>query len=211
MKKFTYTAAILFFSSVLFTSCIIREEHYNTNPQPQPTGYQYIFNEDFNNDTRGWAFDDQRDSAYALVTNGLYKFVDYSFNGGYHIAAVKTNANVYRDFKVQTRMKSNYAMALIFGASGSDYGYSFFIDEAGYFAIYKEGLTPQSIISWQYNSAIRPDWNDVELEQVGDYWYGYINGKKVFQTPARNLNGSQFGFMVLANTTGYADYLTIKW
>ena len=131
--------------------------------------------------------------------------------GGTHEAVVTTSANFNRDFLIQTRIKSNYAMALIFGASGSSYGYSFFIDEAGYFAVYKEGYHPEVILDWQRSSAINSGFNDVEIEQINDYWYGYINGVKVFQTPARVLSGSKTGFMVLANTTGYADYLTVKW
>jgi hypothetical protein len=215
MKRTSYTSLLLFVAliSLGFTGCIINDNDYY-EPQPQPAGYQYVFNEDFTADTRGWAFDDQADSAYALVTNGSYKFVDYSYTGGYHTAVVSTGADVSRDFLVQTRLKSNYAMALIFGASNSDYGYSFFIDEQGYFAVYKEGNPTQTIIDWQQSSAITTgsqSWNDVEIEQVGSTWYGYINGVKVFQTQARYLSGSHFGFMVLANTTGHADYLTVKW
>jgi hypothetical protein len=214
MKAINYTKGLLAVAlfSLVFTGCVIRDDgYYDPNPNPTPTGYQYVFNEEFNNDTRGWAFDDPIDSAYALVTGGMYKFIDYSYTGGTHIAAVQTSANVNRNFLVQTRMRSNYAMGLIFGASNNSYGYSFFIDEAGYFAVYKEGNPAQTIIDWQHSPNINHDWNDVEIEQVNDYWYGYINGVKVFQTPARYLSGSQFGYMVLANTTGYVDYLTVKW
>lgn len=210
MRRVPY-AILLFslaFAALGFSGCVIHDRDYYN---PQPSGYRYVFNEDFLNDTRGWAFDDPVDSAYALVTNGWYKFVDYSYGGGTHIPAVPTGANVNRDFLVQTRLRSNFAMALIFGASNSSYGYSFFIDESGYFAVYKEGNYPQSLIDWQYSSSIKPGWNDVELEQAGDYWYGYINGVNVFKIRARVLSGAQFGFMVLANTTGYADYLTVKW
>jgi hypothetical protein len=215
MKRISYTSLLLLvvLFSLAFTGCVIKDDGYY-DPPPQQTGYQYIFNEDFTNDTRGWAFDDQPDSAYALVSNGYYKFVDYSYTGGYHMAVIPTGANTARDFLVQTRLRSNYAMALIFGASNSDKGYSFFIDEQGYFAVFKEGTTVQTIVDWQQSSAIHTgtsSWNDVELEQVGNYWYGYINGVKVFQIQAGYLSGAQFGFMVLANTTGYADYLTVKW
>jgi hypothetical protein len=212
MKTRTYLKPLLFILVAAFslTGCIIHDDDYY-NTQPDPVGYYNQFNEDFNNDVRGWSFDDPLDSAYALVTNGTYKFVDYSYTGGYNIAAVTTGARTDRNFLVQTRMSSNYAMALIFGASNNDYGYSFFIDEQGYFAVYKEGFPAQTVIDWTFNSAIRADWNDVELEQVGNYWYGYVNGVKVFQTQAQNIYGSQFGFMVYPGTTGYADYLTVKW
>ncbi len=209
-KNVTLTIALVVFSALGFTGCIIREDNYVPPPQ-QPVGYQNVFNEDFNNDRRGWTFDDPRDSVHAFVTDGLYKFVDYSYAGGYHITAVPTGAQVNRDFLVQTRIKSNNAMALIFGASNNSYGYSFFVDDQGYFAVYKEGSPTETILNWQSSTAIRTGYNDVELEQVNDYWYGYINGVKVFQLPARYLSGSQCGFMVLPNTTGYADYLTVKW
>jgi len=213
MKRMSYTAALILTTvfSLGFTGCIIYDDdHYNPQPQ-QPTGYQYIFDEDFVNDNRGWTFDDPADSAYAFVTGGLYKFVDYSRKGGTHVAVVSTGVNTNHNFLIKTKMKSNYAMALIFGAGSNSYGYSLFIDEAGYFAVYKEGASPQTILDWQYSGAINPDWNDVEIEQVGDTWYGYINNVKVFDMPARVLSGSRVGYMVLANTTGYADYLTVKW
>lgn len=201
---------LLLIAAISFTGCIIERDRYDVTPQP-PRGYQSIFHEDFTNDTRGWAFDDPIDSAYAFVRDGAYKFVDYSYTGGYHTAVVPTGAHPNRDFLVQARITSNYAMALIFGASNRDYGYSFFIDEEGYFAVYREGYPAETIIDWQYSPNIRAGWNDVEVEQIGSYWYGYINGVKVFQTPARALSGVQCGFMVLANTTGLADYLTVKW
>jgi len=212
MKRIKYTSTLLLVAlfSVVFTGCIYNDNDYY-EPDPQPVGYQYSFNEEFTVDKRGWAFDDQADSAYALVTGGVYRFVDYSRTGGTHIAAVPTGANVDRNFLVQTRMKSDYAMALIFGASNNSFGYSFFIDEAGYFAVFKEGASPQKIVDWTHSSVINRNWNDVELEQVGDYWYGYINNTQVFKIPARILSGTQFGFMVLAGTTGEADYLTVKW
>jgi hypothetical protein len=119
-----------------------------------------------------------------------------------------------RDFDIQTRFRSNNAMAMVFGVSPSDYGYSFFIDDRGYFALYDEGtssIKPQAILDWSQSSAVRSGWNDVELEQVGNAWVGYINGAQVFQLPARTLYGTQVGFMTLANTSGDADYLDIKW
>ncbi|MBS1776441.1 MAG: hypothetical protein JSS64_09205 [Bacteroidetes bacterium] len=208
-RNFLIILTIILVSGI--SSCTVNNDYYNTNPNNTGTGYQYLFNEDFNSDTRGWAFDDPIDSAYALVSNGMYKMVDYSFTGGYHIAAVSTGANVNRNFLVQSRIKSNNAMALIFGASPNSYGYSFFIDDTGYFAVYKEGTSPQTLITWTKANAIKVGWNDVEVEQIADYWNFYINGTKVWQTPARTLGGSQMGFMVLPNTIGFADYLTLKW
>jgi hypothetical protein len=212
MRRIKYTSAFLLIAlfSLAFTGCIYNDNDYY-EPDPQPVGYQHTFNEEFNNDNKGWAFDDQTDSAYALVTNGVYKFVDYSKTGGTHIAAVPTGANINKNWIAQTRLKSDYAMALIFGASNNSFGYSFFIDESGYFAVYKEGSPAEAIINWQHSSVINNTWNDIEVEQVGDYWYFYINDTKVAQTPARVLSGSQFGFMVLPGTTGSAEYLTVKW
>lgn len=212
MKNIRITLAFLalFFLAFQWTGCIVQGDYYNT--QPQPTNYYtHLFQEDFFDDSRSWSFDSPSDSVYAFVKEGYYKFVDYSKTGGYNIAAVGTGANVNQDFLVETRMKSNNPMALIFGASPSSFGYSFYIDPAGYVAVYKEGLQAQIIVNWVYSEAIKTGWNDVALEQVGDYWYGYVNGKKVFQTPARGLAGNQMGYMVFPNTIGYADFLSIKW
>ena len=213
MKSMKYVAGLVLaaFFSLSFTGCIIEDDDYYDPHPNQPNGYQQSFTEDFNKDTRGWTFDDEVDSAYGLVANGWYKMVDYSTFGSNHVAVVTTGANTDRNFLIKTSMKTNGAMGLIFGASNSSYGYSFFIDETGYFAVYKEGAVPDPVISWTKSSNISSEWNDIEIEQVADYWYFYINGVKVYQTPARVLAGSQMGFMVLANTSGFADYLTVKW
>lgn len=116
MKTIKFTLGLIAFLAVItgFTGCIIHEDDYN--PPAQHNGYRYVFNEDFNNDRFGWTFDDPYDSAYAFVTqDGLYKFVDYSYNGGYHSAVVPTGANMNNNFLVQARIKSDYAMAVIFG------------------------------------------------------------------------------------------------
>ena len=211
MKKMKYLSVVLFVAlfSFAFTSCVIHEndDYYN----PQPVGYTNVFNEEFNNDNRGWTFDDPADSAYGFVTTGMYKFVDESKTGGGHQAVVSTGVNTSRNFLIKTSMKSDYAMAVVFGVSNTSAGYSFFVDNAGYFAVYKEGTSPQTIVDWTQSNEITSSWNDVEVEQVGEDWVGYINNKKVFTIPARVLVGSKIGYMVLANTVGYADYLTVKW
>lgn len=211
MKRNGYLPLLAFMLllSLGLGSCVIKDNDYYD--PPPPSGYQYVFNEEFSNDTRGWTFDDRKDSAYALVANGYYKMVDYSWLGSNHVAVVRTGVNTNRDFLIQTRMETDYAIGLIFGASPNSYGYSFFIDDAGYFAVYKEGVRPEALVNWQYSSNILQGWNDVEVEQTGGYWYFYVNGVKVYQTPARVLSGSETGFMVLSNTTGYVDYLTLKW
>ncbi len=67
-------------------------------------------------------------------------------------------------------------------------------------------------MDWQASEAIyRDGWNEVEFEQTGNYWMGYINGVKVFEIPAKSINGNKIGYIVLAGTTGYADYLTVQW
>ncbi len=211
MRNLTPALILLLAISFLFTGCI-QTDRYVVEPQPpHPPAFQYGFEEEFTHDVRGWAFDDQFDSAYALVQNGLYKFVDYSWTGGYHIASVPTGIPVHRDFLIETRFRSDNAMALVFGASVSDYGYSIFIDDQGYYALYKEGLYPEALIDWEFTEAIRVGNNDLELEQSGSHWYGYINGIQVFRLPARQLSGNETGFMVLAGTTGYADFLRAKW
>lgn len=216
MKRFSSPFIILLVlaAAIGFTGCVRHDDYYDPVPQ-NPTGYQYAFSESFSNDTRGWAFDDPVDSAYALVTGGEYKFVDYSVNGGLHTAVVPTSADIDHDFLVQTSLESSYAMALIFGASASHFGFSFFIDNAGYFAIYNEGgqnESFQTLQNWTYNAAIRETgYNDVELEQKNGRWYFYINGTQVASMAAQYMPGDQFGFMVMASTTGYANYLNVKW
>ncbi|HRO43541.1 MAG TPA: hypothetical protein PL009_11955 [Flavipsychrobacter sp.] len=214
MKSIKYAPALALAAllSLGFTGCIIDndDDYYNPNPHP-PATYQQSFDEDFDKDTRGWTFDDRADSSYAFVANGYYKMVDFSRLGSNHVAVVSTGANTAKNFSIKTRMSTDNAMGLIFGASSNTYGYSLFIDAAGYYAVYKEGANPDAVISWTQSANIKNGWNDVEVEQVADYWYFYINGVKVNQTPARVLGGSEMGFMVLSNTTGQADYLTVRW
>lgn len=199
--------------ATIFTSCV-KNEYYDTEPNQTPSGYQYQFDDNFDYDTHNWSFSDPAHSAYASVSNGMLKYSYLPTDNGTNTVAVATGADVRRDFLVQTRIKSDYEMGLAFGVSNSDYGYSFFIDDQGYFAVYKEGsanTAVKTIIDWQQTSAIQQGWNDVELEQVGNYWRGYINGTKVFEIEAQYLGGSKFGFIEMAGTTGYADYLTVQW
>jgi len=215
MKKIRLipTAFALLISAFVFTGCV-RNNYYDTNPQPQ--GYQYEFSEEFNNDTRGWAFDNPADSSYGLVENGEYKLIDYSLAHGYQTAVVPTGCNVDGNFLVQTSIKSNYQFALIMGTSNTHYGYSFFIDnDFQQFAIYDEGSASQNyqtLQDWTTSSAInKTGFNEVEVEQKGGTWYFYINNTQVATMPAKYLSSDQFGFLALENMTGEADYLRVKW
>ncbi len=198
---------------VFFSSCV-KNEYYDTDPNQGNTGYSYSFDDNFDYDDHNWSFSDPANSAYVSVGSGLLKYSYLPADKGTNTVAINTGANLKRDFLVQTRMKSDYEMGIVFGVSNSNYGYSFFIDNEGYFALYEEGnanTSPKTIIDWKQSSAISTGWNDVEFEQVGDYWRGYINGTKVFEIQSQYINGSKIGYITMAGTTGYADYLTVQW
>ena len=192
------------------SSCVIRDDNYDV----QPVGYQFSFVDDFNNDYNQWSFQDNANNASVYLSGGMLHYDYHPRNSGTNTVAVSTGLRTTRDFDIQTRLRSNNAMALVFGVSPSDYGYSFFIDDRGYFALYDEGtsgIQPKAILDWSASGTIRSGWNDIEIEQVGNSWVGYINNVQVFNIPARHLYGSQVGFMTVANTSGDADYLDIKW
>jgi len=216
MKIYTKIIKPLIFGSVLslsLSSCFT-SDYYEPTPDPTPIGYQKIFNDEFNRDNYGWGFNDYYSDAYGEVYNGMYSLSYYGPSGNSYSSTIPVNFNSNRDFLIQTGISSNYAMALNFGASSKDYGYSFFIDADGYFAVYDEGtanIAPRTLIDWKASNAIDYDWNDIEIEQIGNRWYGYINGMQVFELPAYQLYGSDVGFLILGGTEGYADYLTVKW
>lgn len=202
-------------STIALSSCV-KNDYYTTEPTPPPApvGYQMTFNDDFNFDAHNWSFSDPSNSAFVNINGGTLNYEYTPVEDGTNTVAIITGANVRKDFLVQTRITSDNAMGLAFGVSNEDYGYSFFIDDQGYFALYKEGNTNtpvKTILDWQYSSAIQAGWNDIELEQVGNYWQGYANGTKLFEVPAQYLAGSKVGYIVLANTVGKADYLTVQW
>jgi hypothetical protein len=204
--------------STLFISSCVQKDYYTVEPPPaEPPGpqYNYIFDDDFNNNINNWTFSDPDNAAYVTLVNSWLKYTYMPPNDGTNTVAISTGAKLHRNFLVQTRIRSDYAMGLCFGVSDNDYGYSFFIDNDGYFALYREGTANegvQTIMDWQASEAIyRDGWNEVEFEQTGNYWMGYINGVKVFEIPAKSINGNQIGYIVLAGTTGYADYLTVQW
>ena len=208
---------LLFAASTLLVSCV-KNEYYTPEPNPPapppPVGYQYSFNDDFDRDIHNWSFSDPENSAFVNISGGPLNYTYDPVNDGTNTVAILTGANLRRDFLIQTRITSDNAMGLAFGVSNSDYGYSLFIDDQGYFALYKEGdanTQVSTILDWQFSDAIQPGWNDIELEQVGNYWMGYANGIKLFEVPAKYIAGSKIGYIVLAATNGRADYLTVQW
>ncbi|MBN8671538.1 MAG: hypothetical protein J0L80_12680 [Chitinophagales bacterium] len=212
MKRLLLIGLILAGVTTL-TSCV-KNEYYNTTPNTTPVGYQNIFDDNFDYDSHNWSFTDAYNNASVRITGGQLKYVYNPSNDGTNTVAVNTGLNTNYNFLIQTRMQSNNAMGLVWGVSNNDYGYSLFIDDQGYFAVYKEGnanTAVKTLIDWQYNSAIVAGWNNIEVEQQGDYWIGYANGKKLFEIGAQNLYGSKVGYIVMAGTTGYADYLTVQW
>ncbi len=205
---------LIFAVATTLTSCV-KNEYYNANPNTNtPVGYQNIFDDNFDYDSHNWSFTDAYNNASVRITGGQLKYVYNPANDGTNTVAVNTGLNTNYNFLIQTRMQSNNAMGLVWGVSNNDYGFSLFIDDQGYFAVYKEGnanTAVKTLIDWQYNSAIVAGWNNIEVEQQGDYWIGYANGKKLFEIAAQNLYGSKVGYIVMAGTTGYADYLTVQW
>ncbi len=206
--------ALLLFTllSASLTSCVVRDDSYY-NPEPA-SPYQYSFTDEFNGDYNGWSFKDGTNHAQVYVSGGQLHYDYHPYDNGTNTVAVSTGMSTgSRAFDIRTRFQSNNAMALVWGVSPADYGYSFFIDDRGYFALYDEGtssIKPSAIIDWSQSNAIRSGWNDVEVEATrSGSWIGYINGVQVFQIPARTLYGSQAGYMVLANTSGDADYLDV--
>ena len=200
----------------LFTTSCVKNEYYTVDPdEPQAVQYNYAFDDNFNNNTNNWAFSDPNNAAFVNITNGSLKYTYLPVNEGTNTVAINTGAELHRNFLIQTRIRSDYAMGIVFGVSPNDYGYSLFIDNDGYFALYKEGSADvgvTTILDWQASDAInRNTWNDVEFEQVGNYWLGFVNGQKIFEVPAQYLGGEEIGYMVLSGTTGYADYLTVQW
>lgn len=206
------TILFILAGAALMSSCI-KNEYYNTTPA-QPVGYQNIFDDNFDYDSHNWSFSDPDNDAYVKIANGNLKYTYIPSGDGTNTVAVNTGLNTYGNFLIQTKIQSNYAMGLVFGVSNTDYGFSFMIDDNGYFAVYKEGnaTTPaKTILDWQYNSAIVSGWNNVEFEQHNGYWTGYVNGTKLFEIASQSMYGSKVGYIVMSGTTGYADYLTVQW
>jgi hypothetical protein len=190
-----------------------RYDDYNVQPA---NTYQYAFTDDFNNDMNRWSFQDNTNGAQVYLSNGMLHYDYQPAASGTNTVAVSTGmpASVAA-FSAQARFRSDNAMAMVIGVSPNEYGYSFFIDDKGYFALYDEGnssVQAQPIIDWTSSSAIRQGWNDVELQQTfNGAWIGYVNGTQVFSVPARTLYGSQAGFVVLANTKGDAEFIDLAW
>jgi hypothetical protein len=207
-------AALLIAGSLLLTSCI-KNEYYTPEPSTvTPTGYQYIFDDNFNYDANNWSFSDPGNDAFVNISGGMLNYYYNPPTDGTNTVAVNTGASLRRDFLIQTRIRSDYAMGIAFGVSNNNYGYSLFIDEAGYIALYKEGDAyngVQTIIDWKQSPAIGAGWNDVEFEQIGNVWVAYVNDTKIFEVPAEYISGNKIGFIVLAGTKGAADYLTVQW
>ena len=216
--KHIYAAVALIALTMFFTSCV-RHDHYTVDPVDPPppvdnTDY-YSFNEEFSNDQRGWAFGSTWDSSYAFVSGGLMEFINYSVLAS-NTQVVNTNGNFNGNFIIESRIRSDNDMGIIFGNSGNDYeyGYSFILNNGGYYVVYKEGNANTNVTTlkkWTANSAIKSGWNDVTIEQTNGYWTFLVNGYEVYQMESRPINGQYCGFIVLPQTQGAADYLTVSW
>ena len=208
------TRLILFAATTtLFLSSCVKSGYYTPEPLP-PVGYSYIFDDNFDYDAHNWSFRDDGNKAYVNVSGGTLNYNYNPANDGSNTVAISTGVNMRYDFLIQTSIRSDYSMGLVFGVSDMDYGYSLFIDNEGYFAVYKEGsagVAPTTILDWQYSTALSSGWNDIELEQVGNSWIGYANGAKLFEMAAQPIYGTKIGYIVLAGTNGQADYLTVQW
>ena len=216
------TIGCVLLSGILFTACIQRD---NYEPAPSNnnnnyhnnnnSGYSYVFDEEFNgSDNYNWTFTSPTDSSYAGISNGNYQFVDYSISN-YPNVVVGTNANLQGNFVVQTSIKSNNRMGLIFGASTTDNGYAFYVDSNGYYSLYKEGygsVASSPIIPSTQDTlyATKKGWNTLEIDQISGNWTGFINGTQIFRMAARTISGSGFGFKIVPGTVGYADYIKVK-
>lgn len=220
MKRTIYLLAALCIA-MTFTSCV-KNEYYTTDPNNNGGGggnnnNYYVFNEEFSNDNRGWAFSSSMDSAYASVSQGMLEFINYSVVGT-NTQVVQTNMRTDGNFTIESRIKSDNEMGLIFGNSGDqyEYGYSFVVNHTGFFIVYKEGNynTNIQILKNATNSNainINNAWNTLRIEQANGYWTFFINDYEVHQMAARPLNGTYCGYILLPQTQGYADYLTVEW
>src|SRR5690606_23417171 len=106
--------------SLFFTSCI-KNEYHTVTPAPEPVGYQYIFDDNFNYDANNWSFSDAYNDAYVSVSGGNLNYSYLPMNDGTNTVAVSTGLNTRYDFLIQTRMRSDYAMGIVFGVSNNSY------------------------------------------------------------------------------------------
>ena len=209
-----FTLATLF----IFTLASCRRDRYDPYP---PYQQKYTYADEFDNNSNGWAFADQANLAYGIVSEGTFKF-DYNDDGSEaYYASKNIGFNYNNDFTLYTRIGSNNNMGLLFGYrdNSQTYGYSFTINAFGEYALYDEGGNGygpdvQTIIAANNNTgAGRPngDWNDLRLEQRGNRWLGYVNDILVFNIEAQTIRGSNVGFVNVAFTQGEADYLQVDW
>ena len=212
MKLFSISTIAAALALTSLSSCYKRDNYY---VDPNTPVYQYSFSDDFNYDNHNWSFIDPAHNSQVYVSNGQ---LSYEYHPAANlIGTVAINTGWYSTLNrwdIQSRISSDNAMGLVWGVSNSDNGYSFFIDNRGYFAVYDEGTAggpSTTLIDWTQNTAIRNGWNNIEVEQVNNTWVGYINNTQVFSIAAHSLYGDQIGFEVLSNTNGSADYLDVKW
>jgi len=226
VTHFIAVAGLVIASSAVFTSCIRRDDDYNnTNPNNNNNNYNHgnhttnttdtVYDEQFNGvDNSLWTFTNATDSAYSSITNDTFQYVDYSVILS-NMTVVNTGINTQNNFTVSARIKSNNIMGLVFGASSSSNGYAFYIDTVGNYSLYAEGSgsTASTVIIPSTQDSlysVKHNWNVLELDQTNGTWTGYINGTQVFSMAARSMGGNSFGFKVLPQTIGYANYLIVK-
>ena len=212
MSKIHKTAIILLSFAALLSASCRKSSNNNTTPVQQ---YQQSFDDEFNTDTHNWSFTDNVNNAGVYISGGLLNYYYHPAASGNNIVAIDFGLNVANNFALQSSISSDNIIGLAFGVSSTSNGYAFEIDQNGRYALYNEGdaTNPRSVIlNWAGNGAVKTNtFNTLEIDQTNGTWYGYINSIQVFAITARPIYGYRVGYIVEANTNGYADFLSARW
>jgi hypothetical protein len=217
MFKMNKTAIFFIFAAVVAIASCKKSDNNNSVTKPSAVTYSYSFTDQFNDDTNGWVKLGPTNNTTIVVSNGLLNFM---YHPVYNVSATFTDTvnpafDTQHDFMLQTSVGSDNAMGLAFGTTPTNGGYTFEINNNGYYALFFQGDTTRAktaIFNWTKTTAAKPGtYNTLELDQINGEWSGYVNGTQVFTTTARPLAASTLGFIAEPNTNGTADYITVKW
>ncbi|RMG66217.1 MAG: caspase family protein [Bacteroidetes bacterium] len=174
---------------------------------------QSAFLEEFENNQQGWDLGNA--SLNERIERGYYYLGNLTSHA--YPKYREVNIDLKGDYEVEARMRivkgaRQPASGLVFGHDVSGNEYSFLFNGKGLFSITKRFRgRDYALVDWTpYEGLSSRAFNTLTVRAVGGQWYFFINEKVVHESPAHQLFGQGFGFVIGGYKAVEVDYLRVS-